>query len=88
MVFMCGTDLESNYSMATKDLQEMANAEIDIRSFIGVDPKPVDAEETLMLCACLREKLAEMASHDESFHPDASEIDMAERYFSKKVYGD
>ena len=28
MVFMCGTDLESNYSMATKDLQEMANAEI------------------------------------------------------------
>ena len=60
----------------------------NIRSFIGGDPKPVDAEETLMLCACLREKLAEMASHDESFHPDASEIDMAERYFSKKVYGD
>ena len=28
MVFMCGTDLESNYSMATKDLQEMANATI------------------------------------------------------------
>ena len=26
MVYMCGTDLESNYSMATKDLQEMANA--------------------------------------------------------------
>ena len=28
MVYMCGTDLESNYSMATKDLQEMANATI------------------------------------------------------------
>ena len=26
MVYMCGTDLESSYSMATKDLQEMASA--------------------------------------------------------------
>ena len=26
MVYMCGTDLESNYSMATKDLTEMAKA--------------------------------------------------------------
>lgn len=28
MVYMCGTDLESKYGMATSDLQEMANAEI------------------------------------------------------------
>ena len=28
MVYMCGTDLESNYGMATSDLQEMANAAI------------------------------------------------------------
>ena len=28
MVFMCGTDLESNYGMATSDLQEMASASI------------------------------------------------------------
>ena len=28
MVFMCGTDLESNYKMATADLQEMTNATI------------------------------------------------------------
>ena len=28
MVYMCGTDLESNYQMATKDLQEMAAAPI------------------------------------------------------------
>jgi len=28
MVYMCGTDLESKYGMATKDLQEMLNAEI------------------------------------------------------------
>ena len=28
MVYMCGTDLESSYSMATKDLQEMASANI------------------------------------------------------------
>ena len=28
MVYMCGTDLESSYSMATKDLQEMASASI------------------------------------------------------------
>ena len=28
MVFMCGTDLESNYGMATSDLQEMMGADI------------------------------------------------------------
>lgn len=28
MVYMCGTDLESNYGMATNDLTEMANASI------------------------------------------------------------
>ena len=28
MVYMCGTDLESKYGMATKDLMEMANATI------------------------------------------------------------
>ena len=28
MVYMCGTDLESKYGMATKDLKEMLNAEI------------------------------------------------------------
>ena len=28
MVYMCGTDLESNYSMGTSDLQEMASATI------------------------------------------------------------
>ena len=28
MVYMCGTDLESNYGMATSDLQEMTNAAI------------------------------------------------------------
>ncbi len=28
MVYMCGTDLESKYGMATKDLQEMMNAKI------------------------------------------------------------
>ena len=29
MVYMCGTDLESNYGMATSDLNEMASAKID-----------------------------------------------------------
>ena len=29
MVYMCGTDLESNYAMATNDLQEMLNAQLD-----------------------------------------------------------
>ncbi len=29
MVYMCGTDLESNYGMATSDLNEMAAAKID-----------------------------------------------------------
>ena len=29
MVYMCGTDLESNYGMATSDLNEMANATIN-----------------------------------------------------------
>lgn len=28
MVYMCGTDLESSYSMATKDMQEMASANL------------------------------------------------------------
>ncbi len=28
MIYMCGTDLESKYGMATKDMQEMLNAEI------------------------------------------------------------
>ena len=28
MVYMCGTDLESSYSMATKDMQEMASASL------------------------------------------------------------
>ena len=67
-------------------LEEILNR--NIRSFIGGDPKPVNAENTLILCACLREKLAEMTSLDGSFHPDASELDRAERYFSKKYYED
>lgn len=29
MVYMCGTDLESNYAMATNDLQEMINSSLD-----------------------------------------------------------
>ena len=29
MVYMCGTDLESNYAMATNDLQEMLKADLD-----------------------------------------------------------
>ena len=29
MVYMCGTDLESNYAMATNDLQEMLSANLD-----------------------------------------------------------
>ena len=29
MVYMCGTDLESNYSMGTSDLTEMASANVD-----------------------------------------------------------
>lgn len=29
MIYLCGTDLESNYAMATNDLQEMINASID-----------------------------------------------------------
>ena len=29
MIYMCGTDLESNYAMATNDLQEMINSTLD-----------------------------------------------------------
>ena len=60
----------------------------NIRSFLGGDPKTVNAEEVLMLCAALREKLAEMTERDETFHPDSSEVDRAERYFSAKYYED
>ena len=37
MVYMCGTDLESNYGMATSDLQEMTNAEIGGRVNVIVE---------------------------------------------------
>lgn len=48
--------------------------------------RPVDAEKALELCAYLREKMAEMVYLDNAFHPDASEADMAERYFCRKLY--
>ncbi|MBQ6569500.1 MAG: peptidase C11 [Clostridia bacterium] len=37
MVYMCGTDLESRYGMATRDLQEMANATISDKVNIIVE---------------------------------------------------
>ena len=37
MVYMCGTDLESKYGMATKDLQEMAGASLSSRVNIIVE---------------------------------------------------
>ena len=37
MVYMCGTDLESKHGMATKDLQEMLNAEISDKVSIIVE---------------------------------------------------
>ncbi len=37
MVYMCGTDLESKHGMATKDLQEMLNAEISNKVNIIVE---------------------------------------------------
>ena len=58
----------------------------NIRHFIGGEPRPVDAEETLMLCAYLRERMAEMVLQDNDFRPDASEVNRAEQYFSKKYY--
>lgn len=60
----------------------------NIRRFIGGEPKTVDSGKTLELCAFLRERLAEMTGFDDSFDPDASQLDMAERYFSRKYYGD
>ena len=58
----------------------------NIRHFIGGEPRPVDAEETLMLCAALRERMAELVLRSNDFHPDASEVNRAEQYFSKKYY--
>ena len=37
MVYMCGTDLESNYGMATSDLQEMMNATISSNVNVSVE---------------------------------------------------
>ncbi len=37
MIYMCGTDLESKYSMATKDLQEMINADLSDKVNIIVE---------------------------------------------------
>ena len=39
-----------------------------------------------MLCAYLRERMAELVLQRDDFHPDVSEIDRAERYFSQKYY--
>lgn len=67
-------------------LEEILNT--NVRRFIGHEPKPVDAEEVLWLCAWLREKLAEMAARKAEFDPDVSEVELAERYFCEKVYED
>lgn len=37
MIYMCGTDLESKYAMATKDLQEMINADLSDKVNIIVE---------------------------------------------------
>ena len=58
----------------------------NIRDFIGGEPRPVDAEETLMLCAALRERMAELVLRSNDFHPDASELNRTEQYFSQKYY--
>lgn len=60
----------------------------NIRRFIGGEPREVDCEEALMLCAYLREKLVEMAERKEDFRPDVSEVERAERYFCEKYYED
>ncbi len=67
-------------------LQEILND--NIVSFIGGEPKPADAENVLMLCAFLRERMIEMSERDPDFHPDASEVERAERYFCEKIYSD
>ena len=60
----------------------------NIRRFIGGEPRSVDAEETLWLCAWLRERMAEMMEAVPGFQPDASEVERAERYFCEKLYHD
>jgi len=59
----------------------------NIRYLIGGEPKPVDPDKVLELCAYLREKMIAMTEIDPEFRPDVSQIENAERWFCRKIYG-
>lgn len=58
----------------------------NIKRFIGGEPKEADPDKVMELCAYLREKMIEMSDRDENFRPDVSQVDLAERYFCRKIY--
>ena len=60
----------------------------NLRRFAGTEPRPVDPEKALELCAILREKMIIMTELDPAFRPDASQLDLAERWFCAKIYAD
>lgn len=59
----------------------------NIVRFIGGKPAQADGEAVLELCALMREEMIDLADADPAFDPDASELDMAERFFSEVIYG-
>lgn len=60
----------------------------NIERFCGRTPCAVDAEKVLELCAFLRERMIDLTETRADFCPDASELELAERYFSEVVYAE
>ena len=58
----------------------------NIRRLIGGEPKPVDPDKVLELCARLREKMVVMTGIDPEYRPDVSQVENAERWFCNKIY--
>lgn len=79
------------FTMRGLGLKEERLAEVlgeNIRRFSGGEPRPVNAEKTLELCAYLRERMIDFSEVKSDFRPDVSQLDLAERYFSEKVYAE
>ena len=60
----------------------------NIIRFTGGAPRPVDGEKVLELCAVLRERMIDFSDVKEDFRPDVSQLELAERYFSEKIYNE
>lgn len=71
-----GLDQNGREAVFSKNIERMS----------GGTPRAVDCEKVLELCAYLREKMIDMSDLRPDFSPDVSQVDLAERYFSKIVY--